>query len=274
MHKAGQPYVFSSEKFESLQSFLREKKKDLELKVRRSQSNTFLLFFMRDIFSLFVVRILWMARNGLLCSQHTKRSWQVELMLNHRLLSRSEKCHKRMPFPKLKTVKKFWQTLFFVLDFWVDWKLWNFANGCDQVCSIIIQHQKKVEGKHPIRNLWHLWHLKAVDCSLQRSMSTSSSSRKSGVKVKIEEVFNVKYAEPPKPSAPPPKRRSHMPFVPFRKERFLQANYRFKVIVGSDYSAQLEKADQLVDWDKVEQVSFYTINDYNCPICLENCIAP
>ena len=90
-------------------------------------------------------------------------------------------------------------------------------------------------------------------------MSTSSSSRKSGVKVKIEEVFNVKYAEPPKPSAPPPKRRSHMPFVPFRKERFLQANYKFKVIVGSDYSAQLEKADQLVDWDKVEQVSFYTI---------------
>eukprot|EP01116_Phalansterium_solitarium_P009139 TRINITY_DN23172_c0_g1_i1.p1 TRINITY_DN23172_c0_g1~~TRINITY_DN23172_c0_g1_i1.p1 ORF type:complete len:756 (-),score=128.41 TRINITY_DN23172_c0_g1_i1:125-2392(-) len=85
-------------------------------------------------------------------------------------------------------------------------------------------------------------------------------------------LVSFSLTERPKP-APQPKRSYH-PATPFSKERFLQANYRFVVSDLGDYKASLTDADVAADWDLIEEICFSTETPYNCPICLEPCVAP
>lgn len=68
-------------------------------------------------------------------------------------------------------------------------------------------------------------------------------------------------------------RKSSVITTPFKKERFLQANYRFIVSNTGNYSKNIVDPDLLVDWDNIEQVHFSTLTPYSCPICLDNCVA-
>jgi hypothetical protein len=110
----------------------------------------------------------------------------------------------------------------------------------------------------------------------------SSSSRKS-VKIRPEELlaFNYERHQPSVLSSGAHHhhwRRHSGATVPFRKERYLQANYRFRISSAYE-SGQLERtkvahADQLLDWALVEQVCLFAYDTYDCPICLESVVVP
>jgi len=58
--------------------------------------------------------------------------------------------------------------------------------------------------------------------------------------------------------------------VPFDKEKFVQANYRFIVDKQSvDAEKIMRDPDYVVNWDAVEQVIYPTSTVPNCPICME-----
>jgi len=102
----------------------------------------------------------------------------------------------------------------------------------------------------------------------RRKMSRSDQFR-----VPANYLLNFTYERPTFDwSLPPPRRRGHV--VEFKKERFVQANYRFVVNAGGNYLHHIYEADQLVDWDEVEQIVLQTPVPYNCPICLDNPMAP
>lgn len=55
----------------------------------------------------------------------------------------------------------------------------------------------------------------------------------------------------------------------YSKEQYLQANCQFIVREGNDYNIHLHDADNLVDWNLIEQVNLKTTADVpSCPICL------
>ncbi|ELR25084.1 zinc finger, C3HC4 type (RING finger) domain containing protein [Acanthamoeba castellanii str. Neff] len=101
----------------------------------------------------------------------------------------------------------------------------------------------------------------------KRKMSRSDQFR-----VPANYLLNFTYERPVHDWSAPARRRT--PVVEFKKERFLQANYRFVVNAGGDYVRHLYETDQLVDWDEIEQIVLQTPVPYNCPICLDAPMAP
>jgi len=73
---------------------------------------------------------------------------------------------------------------------------------------------------------------------------------------------------------PPPRRKSYQYVAPFKKERFVHANYRFVVSSHGSYKNLLADPDAAVDWENIEQVRMFSHSDYECPICLHPPIAP
>lgn len=97
-------------------------------------------------------------------------------------------------------------------------------------------------------------------------------SRSDQFRVPANYLLNFTYERPVHDWSAPARRRT--PVVEFKKERFLQANYRFVVNAGGDYVRHLYETDQLVDWDEIEQIVLQTPVPYNCPICLDAPMAP
>lgn len=62
--------------------------------------------------------------------------------------------------------------------------------------------------------------------------------------------------------------RSYVKKSAYNKEQFLQANCQFVVRAGTDYTAYLASPDNLVDWDKIEQIYIFSYEESQCPICL------
>ncbi|KAI9315287.1 hypothetical protein BX666DRAFT_1961215 [Dichotomocladium elegans] len=61
-------------------------------------------------------------------------------------------------------------------------------------------------------------------------------------------------------------------YKPYKKEAFLNANFRFLLDPLGDYTRQLADPDICFDWDEIEQVLGYGAS--SCPICLETPTAP
>lgn len=95
-----------------------------------------------------------------------------------------------------------------------------------------------------------------------------ANNRKS-TKIKADDLLSFKLERPKQDTfVQAPKRR---PFIPFKRDRFIQATYRL-VILTSDFSDDLLNTDSKIDWNLIQQVYFESSN-YSCPICLETCIA-
>ncbi|RKP34337.1 hypothetical protein BJ085DRAFT_24563, partial [Dimargaris cristalligena] len=63
-------------------------------------------------------------------------------------------------------------------------------------------------------------------------------------------------------------------YAPYRKERFLNANYRFLVDPTGDYNVQFCDPDVAVPWDRIRQVLLAdTAKSHQCPICLSPPVA-
>ncbi|KAJ1969775.1 hypothetical protein H4R35_006051 [Dimargaris xerosporica] len=61
---------------------------------------------------------------------------------------------------------------------------------------------------------------------------------------------------------------------PYRKERFINANYRFLLNPLGDYTVQFTDPDTFVPWNQIEQVLIDSHQPPTCPICLEVPVAP
>ncbi|KAI9489079.1 hypothetical protein BDB00DRAFT_638352 [Zychaea mexicana] len=58
-------------------------------------------------------------------------------------------------------------------------------------------------------------------------------------------------------------------YKPFKKEHFVNANFRFLLDPSGDYSRHLDDPDACFDWDLIEQVLVYSDQVPTCPICLD-----
>jgi len=94
------------------------------------------------------------------------------------------------------------------------------------------------------------------------------STPKKATKIKADELLSFKLERPKQEIIQTPKRR---PFIPFKKDRFIQATYRL-VILSNDFNDDLLNTDTKIDWNLIQQVYFESTN-YSCPICLEVCVA-
>ncbi|KAJ1959712.1 hypothetical protein IWQ62_004506, partial [Dispira parvispora] len=63
-------------------------------------------------------------------------------------------------------------------------------------------------------------------------------------------------------------------YEPYRKERFINANYRFLLNPRGDYTVYCVDPDVPIPWDDVEQVLIATHQPLTCPICLMTPVAP
>src|SRR5207249_2267304 len=59
----------------------------------------------------------------------------------------------------------------------------------------------------------------------------------------------------------------------YRKETFVQANYRFFLSPTSDHQQSLADPDHPVEWEAVQLVCIHTATPPHCPICLETPVA-
>eukprot|EP01090_Pellita_catalonica_P021678 TRINITY_DN8172_c0_g1_i1.p1 TRINITY_DN8172_c0_g1~~TRINITY_DN8172_c0_g1_i1.p1 ORF type:complete len:626 (-),score=116.90 TRINITY_DN8172_c0_g1_i1:252-2129(-) len=87
--------------------------------------------------------------------------------------------------------------------------------------------------------------------------------------IRADFLLNFRYA-PIKQDDDPSFQRDHKSenYVPFSKERFLQANYRFLVKTDGNYISHAFDSDRLVHWDDIVEILFSTTGAYTCPICL------
>jgi len=95
------------------------------------------------------------------------------------------------------------------------------------------------------------------------------SLTKKGNKQTLNHLLNFKSYEPQQTRENHAKKSKQQTFVPFKKERFLQANYHFTVSAAGDYSENVLDPDLPIEWENVEQISLKTYVECNCPICLE-----
>ncbi|KAI9259667.1 hypothetical protein BDA99DRAFT_513887 [Phascolomyces articulosus] len=58
-------------------------------------------------------------------------------------------------------------------------------------------------------------------------------------------------------------------YKPYRKEHYVNANFRFLLDPSGDYSRHLDDPDACFDWDLIEQVLVYSTQVPSCPICLD-----
>ncbi|KAJ1654043.1 hypothetical protein IWQ61_005957 [Dispira simplex] len=63
-------------------------------------------------------------------------------------------------------------------------------------------------------------------------------------------------------------------YEPYRKERFINANYRFLLNPRGDYTVYCVDPDVPIPWEDVEQVLIATHQPLTCPICLMTPVAP
>ncbi|KAJ1929670.1 hypothetical protein IWQ60_000994 [Tieghemiomyces parasiticus] len=61
---------------------------------------------------------------------------------------------------------------------------------------------------------------------------------------------------------------------PYRKERFINANYRFLLDPHGDYAVQFMDPDVALNWGDIQQVLVSSHQPLTCPICLEPPVAP
>jgi hypothetical protein len=94
--------------------------------------------------------------------------------------------------------------------------------------------------------------------------------------VDLSHLLNFVYEFPSKDDSKPRRHHKKRYHIPFKRERFLQANCRFLVSPkpNGDYSSNLGDADSAIDWTYVEEVIFPINVDYECVICLYPPIAP
>ncbi|KAG2221498.1 hypothetical protein INT45_008823, partial [Circinella minor] len=62
-------------------------------------------------------------------------------------------------------------------------------------------------------------------------------------------------------------------YKPYRKEHYVNANFRFLLDPTGDYSLHLDDPDACFDWNLIEQVLVYSTQVPTCPICLDTPIA-
>ncbi|KAI7880679.1 hypothetical protein K492DRAFT_129774 [Lichtheimia hyalospora FSU 10163] len=89
-------------------------------------------------------------------------------------------------------------------------------------------------------------------------------------RVSLNHLLNFTF---PERQAPPPThgpRRRPVQHVPYNKERFLNANFRFIVSATGEYHVHLADPDCAFEWDTVEQVLLIASSEEEqaCPICL------
>lgn len=89
-------------------------------------------------------------------------------------------------------------------------------------------------------------------------------------RVSLNHLLNFTF---PERQAPPPThgpRRRAVQHVPYNKERFLNANFRFIVSATGEYHVHLADPDCAFEWDTVEQVLLIASSEEEqaCPICL------
>ncbi|KAJ3143850.1 RING finger protein 10, partial [Irineochytrium annulatum] len=65
-----------------------------------------------------------------------------------------------------------------------------------------------------------------------------------------------------------------MSSVPFTRERFVNANYRFVMRADGDYTPNLFDPDLGVEWADIVQVIIPSVKPTSCPICLNPPVAP
>ncbi|EPZ32307.1 Zinc finger, RING-type domain-containing protein [Rozella allomycis CSF55] len=75
-------------------------------------------------------------------------------------------------------------------------------------------------------------------------------------------------------SSSPSQPRKPKNYQAFRKERYVQANFRFVLRSNQDYKVHLLDPDIEIPWNNILQVIIDTTEEPKCPICLEYPVAP
>jgi hypothetical protein len=96
-----------------------------------------------------------------------------------------------------------------------------------------------------------------------RIMSEESKKKK----VNVTHLINFKLPPRTKPPSWTP-RSKFSSFAPFKKERFVNANYRFVLSSTGNYVNILLDPDTSVEWNDVEQLLIPSTSHLKCPICL------
>ncbi|KAJ3046535.1 RING finger protein 10, partial [Rhizophlyctis rosea] len=113
------------------------------------------------------------------------------------------------------------------------------------------------------------------DSAISAANNWGSPNKRGAISLNHLLNFSLPPRQRPTPgSSGPVRRKKDVYYEPYNKERFVNANYRFVMDEGGDYTVNLFDPDVIVEWENIVQATVPITKPLSCPICLGTPTAP